>query len=105
MDGYSAEGSRDAERRPLADKLTAHEIQMIEIASAQIRGLLAGPSSADAQLGMMSSALESKIRSFNIDKRPRRKQVTYGSDWFGAVGRGRARSAPPCLRVLQLHRR
>ncbi len=50
------------------DEKSASERSAIEIALAETKGRVAGPSGAAAKLGMPASTLESKIRSLNINK-------------------------------------
>jgi formate hydrogenlyase transcriptional activator len=53
---------------PLMATVVAHERGMIEAALAKSNGRIAGPSGAAAKLGIPRQTLESKIRSFGIDK-------------------------------------
>ena len=53
---------------PLLATVIAHEKELIEVALAKSRGRIAGPSGAAAKLGVPRQTLESKIRSFGIDK-------------------------------------
>jgi formate hydrogenlyase transcriptional activator len=48
--------------------VVAHEKELIETALAKSNGRIAGPSGAAAKLGIPRQTLESKIRSFGIDK-------------------------------------
>ena len=48
--------------------LAAQEQETIEAALRECNGRVSGPSGAAARLGMPRSTLESKIRSFNIEK-------------------------------------
>jgi transcriptional regulator with GAF, ATPase, and Fis domain len=52
----------------LPQKIAAQEKEMIEAALRESGGRVFGPSGAAAKLGMPRSTLESKIRSFKIDK-------------------------------------
>ena len=75
-------------RQPLADeakspldlteKLAAQEREMIEAALRECGGRVFGPSGAAAKLGMPRSTLESKIRSFKINKN---RFKTAASGW------------------------
>jgi PAS domain S-box-containing protein len=53
---------------PLIANVVAHEKELIEAALAKSNGRIAGPSGAAAKLGIPRQTLESKIRSFGIDK-------------------------------------
>jgi formate hydrogenlyase transcriptional activator len=53
---------------PLVATVVAHEKELIEAALAKANGRIAGPSGAAAKLGIPRQTLESKIRSFGIDK-------------------------------------
>ena len=53
---------------PLSKRLTAEAKAVIEAALAQTKGRISGPNGAAAKLGMPPSTLESKIKSFKIDK-------------------------------------
>jgi PAS domain S-box-containing protein len=53
---------------PLIATVIAHEKELIEAALAKSKGRVAGPSGAAAKLGIPRQTLESKIRSFGIDK-------------------------------------
>jgi formate hydrogenlyase transcriptional activator len=53
---------------PLNANVVAHEKELIETALAKSNGRIAGPSGAAAKLGIPRQTLESKIRSFGIDK-------------------------------------
>jgi PAS domain S-box-containing protein len=53
---------------PLIATVVAHEKELIEAALAKSNGRIAGPSGAAAKLGIPRQTLESKIRSFGIDK-------------------------------------
>jgi formate hydrogenlyase transcriptional activator len=53
---------------PLVATVVAHEKELIEAALAKAHGRVAGPSGAAAKLGIPRQTLESKIRSFGIDK-------------------------------------
>jgi formate hydrogenlyase transcriptional activator len=48
--------------------VVAHEKELIEAALAKSNGRIAGPSGAAAKRGIPGQTLESKIRSFGIDK-------------------------------------
>jgi hypothetical protein len=50
------------------DELVTHEKEMIEVALAQSRGRVSGPTGAAAKLSIPPSTLESKIRSLKINK-------------------------------------
>jgi PAS domain S-box-containing protein len=52
----------------LAEKVEAREKEMIEAALRESQGRVFGPSGAAAKLGIPRSTLESKIRSFKINK-------------------------------------
>ncbi len=52
----------------LSKRSVAQEKEMIEIALAETRGRVAGPSGAAAKLGLPPSTLESKIRALKINK-------------------------------------
>jgi formate hydrogenlyase transcriptional activator len=52
----------------LLASVVAHEKEIIESALAKSSGRIAGPSGAAAKLGIPRQTLESKIRSFGIDK-------------------------------------
>jgi formate hydrogenlyase transcriptional activator len=52
----------------LSEKLAAKEKEMIEAALRDCRGRVFGPSGAAAKLGIARSTLESKIKSFRINK-------------------------------------
>jgi formate hydrogenlyase transcriptional activator len=52
----------------LSEKLSAQERYLIEAALKESRGRVSGPKGAAAKLGIPRSTLESKIRSFKIDK-------------------------------------
>jgi formate hydrogenlyase transcriptional activator len=53
---------------PLVATVVAHEKELIEAALAKANGRIAGPSGAAAKLGIPRQTLESKIRSFGINK-------------------------------------
>jgi formate hydrogenlyase transcriptional activator len=53
---------------PLIATVVAHEKELIEAALAKSNGRIAGPSGAASKLGIPRQTLESKIRSFGIDK-------------------------------------
>jgi formate hydrogenlyase transcriptional activator len=53
---------------PLTATVVAHEKELIEAALSESNGRIAGPSGAAARLGIPRQTLESKIRSFGIDK-------------------------------------
>ena len=53
---------------PLMATMVAHERELIEAALAKSNGRIAGPSGAAAKLGIPRQTLESKIRSFGINK-------------------------------------
>ncbi len=53
---------------PLVATVVAQEKELIETALAKSNGRIAGPSGAAAKLGIPRQTLESKIRSFGIDK-------------------------------------
>ncbi len=53
---------------PLGDALVARERQMIEVALAETKGKVSGPSGAAAKLSIPPSTLESKIRTLKIRK-------------------------------------
>jgi formate hydrogenlyase transcriptional activator len=53
---------------PLVATVVAHEKELIEAALAKAHGRVAGPWGAAAKLGIPRQTLESKIRSFGIDK-------------------------------------
>jgi len=53
---------------PLIANVVAHEKELIETALAKSNGRIAGPSGAAAKLGIPRQTLESKIRTFGIDK-------------------------------------
>jgi formate hydrogenlyase transcriptional activator len=55
-------------RFEFSEKLAAQEKEMIEAALRESGGRVFGPSGAAAKLGMPRSTLESKIRSFKINK-------------------------------------
>ena len=57
-----------ASTQPLGDALVARERAMIEEALAETKGRVSGPSGAAAKLGLPRSTLESKIRSFGLNK-------------------------------------
>jgi len=63
----------------LTEKLAAQEKEMIEAALRECGGRVFGPSGAAAKLGMPRSTLESKIRSFKINKN-RFKTAASGRD-------------------------
>jgi formate hydrogenlyase transcriptional activator len=48
--------------------VVAHEKELIEAALAKSNGRIAGPTGAASKLGIPRQTLESKIRSFGIDK-------------------------------------
>jgi formate hydrogenlyase transcriptional activator len=52
----------------LVATVAAHEKELIEAALAKSKGRIAGPSGAASKLGIPRQTLESKIRSFGIDK-------------------------------------
>ena len=52
----------------LGDELLAHERARVEAALVESRGRVSGPAGAAAKLGIPRSTLESKIRSFRINK-------------------------------------
>ncbi len=52
----------------LSEKVAAQEKEMIEAALRECQGRVFGPSGAAAKLGIARSTLESKIRSFKINK-------------------------------------
>jgi formate hydrogenlyase transcriptional activator len=53
---------------PFTATVVAHEKELIESALAKSNGRIAGPSGAAVKLGIPRQTLESKIRSFGIDK-------------------------------------
>ena len=53
---------------PFTDTVVAHEKELIEAALAKSKGRIAGASGAAVKLGIPRQTLESKIRSFGIDK-------------------------------------
>jgi transcriptional regulator with GAF, ATPase, and Fis domain len=53
---------------PHRPTVVAHEKELIEAALAKSNGRIAGPSGAAAKRGIPGQTLESKIRSFGIDK-------------------------------------
>ena len=53
---------------PLASSIAEREREMIEVALAQSRGRVSGPTGAAAKLGVPRQTLESKIKSLRIDK-------------------------------------
>jgi formate hydrogenlyase transcriptional activator len=53
---------------PFITTVVAHEKELIEAALAKSKGRIAGPSGAASKLGIPRQTLESKIRSFGIDK-------------------------------------
>ena len=53
---------------PFSATVVAHERQLIEDALAKSNGRIAGPWGAAKSLGIPRQTLESKIRSFGIDK-------------------------------------
>jgi formate hydrogenlyase transcriptional activator len=53
---------------PLSATLADREKELIEAALVESRGRISGPSGAAAMLGIPRQTLESKIRSFGIDK-------------------------------------
>jgi formate hydrogenlyase transcriptional activator len=53
---------------PFVATVVAHEKELIEAALAKSNGRIAGPSGAAARLGIPRQTLESKLRSFGIDK-------------------------------------
>jgi formate hydrogenlyase transcriptional activator len=53
---------------PFITTVVAHEKELIEAALVKSNGRIAGPSGAAAKLGIPRQTLESKIRSFGIDK-------------------------------------
>jgi formate hydrogenlyase transcriptional activator len=55
-------------KRPLTQELESQQKEMIEVALAECKGRVSGPSGAAARLGIPSSTLESKIRSLKINK-------------------------------------
>jgi PAS domain S-box-containing protein len=55
--------------RPLADDLLDQERERIEDALSKSKGRVSGPKGAASALGMPASTLDSKIKSFKIDKR------------------------------------
>ncbi|HEX8878707.1 MAG TPA: PAS domain-containing protein [Candidatus Acidoferrum sp.] len=60
----------EPKRQPeLPRKLAAQEKEMIEAALRESGGQVSGPAGAAAKLGLPGSTLESKIRSFKIDKK------------------------------------
>jgi formate hydrogenlyase transcriptional activator len=52
----------------LTATVIAYEKELIDAALAKSNGRIAGPSGAAAKLGIPRQTLESKIRSFGIDK-------------------------------------
>jgi formate hydrogenlyase transcriptional activator len=52
----------------LTATVVAYEKELIDAALAKSNGRIAGPSGAAAKLGIPRQTLESKIRSFGIDK-------------------------------------
>jgi formate hydrogenlyase transcriptional activator len=52
----------------LSEKVAAQEKEIIEAALRESQGRVDGPSGAAAKLGIPRSTLESKIRSFKINK-------------------------------------
>src|SRR6185295_2075100 len=57
-----------ASKQPLGDALGETERAMIEVALAETKGRVSGPSGAAAKLGLPRSTLESKIRSLGLNK-------------------------------------
>ncbi len=55
--------------RVLAHEMIAQEKEFIELALAECKGRVSGPSGAAVKLGMPPSTLDSKIRALKIDKR------------------------------------
>jgi formate hydrogenlyase transcriptional activator len=53
---------------PFVATVVAHEKELIEAALVKSNGRIAGPSGAAARLGIPRQTLESKLRSFGIDK-------------------------------------
>ena len=53
---------------PFNATVVAHEKELIEAALAKSKGRIAGPSGAAAKLAIPRQTLESKIRTFGIDK-------------------------------------
>jgi formate hydrogenlyase transcriptional activator len=53
---------------PFITTVVAHEKELIEAALSKSKGRIAGPSGAASKLGIPRQTLESKIRSFGIDK-------------------------------------
>ena len=58
-----------APARPLNDSMATQEKESIEVALAQSKGRVSGPTGAAARLGIPPSTLDSKIRALKIDKR------------------------------------
>lgn len=54
--------------QPLSEQLAAQEKELIEAALAESQGRVSGPSGAAAKLGIPQSTLDSKIKSFKINK-------------------------------------
>jgi formate hydrogenlyase transcriptional activator len=64
-------GDQDGEGGPavlLAASIAEREREMIEVALAQSRGQVSGPTGAAAKLGIPRQTLESKIKNLGIDK-------------------------------------
>ncbi len=59
--------------KPLSERLTAQEKELIEAALAESHGRVSGPSGAAARLGIPQSTLDSKIKSLKINKHRFRK--------------------------------
>ncbi len=64
----------------LAEKLAAHEKEIIEATLRECGGRVYGPSGAAAKLGMPRSTLESKIRSLKINKNLFKTAASSGND-------------------------
>jgi transcriptional regulator with PAS, ATPase and Fis domain len=65
--------SSAAPAQPLTERLTAQEKELIEVALAESKGRISGPSGAAARLGIPQSTLDSKIKSLKINKHQFRK--------------------------------
>ena len=53
----------------MADDLLDQEKELIEAALSKSKGRVSGPKGAASALGMPASTLDSKVKSFKIDKR------------------------------------
>jgi transcriptional regulator with GAF, ATPase, and Fis domain len=60
--------TQTAPHQPLSEKLATQEKELIEVALAESRGKVSGPSGAAVRLGIPQSTLDSKIKSLRIDK-------------------------------------